>query len=158
MRVTEFEKVGEQVKRKALGKGVSIAIVRSLFRSELTQEMQRVVEKRSIELGAKITAVKIARGALETPLLARQLLLQKNIDGVVVLAAVVRGKTKHDEVVVFEATGALISASFESGKPVGIGIIGPGVTMRQARNRVREYAQGALDAVVLSFDELKRSN
>lgn len=155
---SEFERVGEQILRLCPKTGLRIGIVRSLFRSVLTEKMQSVVEKRADALGATIIQVTLARGAMETPLLARQLLRQDGVDGVVVLAVVIRGQTRHDDVVVSEATRALIQASFDSGKPVGVGIIGPGVDEKQAEDRVVEYAQGAVDAVVLSTNQLKGRN
>lgn len=154
--ISEFDVVGNQIEAMGVKKGLRIAIVRSLFRSSLTERMQAVVEQRAARLGAKITQVRLARGALETPLLAQQLLKRKDVDGVVVLAAVIQGKTHHDDVVVREATHALVDASCDEEKPVGVGIIGPGVTLEQAHERVNEYAQGALDAVVLSCQQLRK--
>ncbi len=150
MTINEFEVVGNQIQNVAKAKGLRIGIVRSLFRSSLTEQMEAVVQKRAASLGAKIVTVALSRGALETPLVAQRLLQQKNVDGVVILAAVIQGKTHHDDVVVTSATHALVDVSLRLGKPVGIGIIGPGVTLEQAHERVVEYAQGALDAVVLS--------
>ncbi len=150
MSFNEFEVVGNQVQNLANAKGLRIGVVRSLFRSALTERMQAVVQQRATQLGAHIAGVALARGALETPLLAQRQLLRKDIDGVVILAAVVQGKTRHDDVVVMQATRALVDLSLRFDKPVGLGIIGPGVTLEQAHERVTEYAQGALDAVVLS--------
>ena len=152
---SEFERVGFQIKGLKPTNGLNIGIVRSLFRSALTKQMQAVVEKRAQDVGAKIPQILLARGALETPLLAALLLAQPATDGVVVLAAVIKGQTAHDDVVVRETTRALVKLSLQYGKPVGIGIIGPGVTLQQAHERVTEYAQGALDAVILSASQLK---
>jgi len=154
--INEFEVVGNQVQNLAKANGLRIGIVRSLFRSSLTEQMQAVVEKRADFLGAKITDVALARGVLETPLVTQRLLQQKNVDCVVILAAVIQGKTRHDDVVVTTATRALVELSLHFDKSVGIGIIGPGVTLEQAHERVTEYAQGALDAVVLSASQRKK--
>lgn len=158
MSISEFEVAGNQIQSVCNAKKMRIGIVRSLFRSSITEQMQAVVETRAFLLGAKIKAVLLARGALETPLLASHLLKRKDVDGVVVLSAVIHGKTMHDDVVVREATRALVAASLKSGKPVGIGIIGPGVTLEQAHERVTEYAQGAIDAVVLSACQMSKKS
>lgn len=154
--ISEADAVGNQIEAFGVPKGVRIGIVRSLFRSALTQRMQSIVAQRAIRFGAIITQERIARGALETPILAQDLLKRKDVDGVVVLAAVIHGKTAHDDVVVRSATDALVRASLAAGKPVGIGIIGPGVTLEQAHERVAEYAQGALDAVLLTSGQLRK--
>ncbi|MBI5225807.1 6,7-dimethyl-8-ribityllumazine synthase [Candidatus Micrarchaeota archaeon] len=155
MSIREFEIVGNQVQALTNAKGLRIGLVRSLFRSALTEQMQAVVEKRAKVLGVRIAEVRSARGALETPLLTQTLLQHKHIDGVVVLAGVIKGQTAHDDVVVRSATSALVQLSLLANKPVGIGIIGPGVTSDQAHERATEYAQGALDAVVLTANQMK---
>ena len=116
--------------------------------------MLSFVQKRSEKLSVLLSPFLLARGALETPLLAQRLLALGGVDGVVVLAAVVKGKTKHDEVVVQQATRALVEISLRYNKPIGIGIIGPGVTNFQAKKRSQEYAQGALDAVVFTTAQI----
>lgn len=147
----EFERVGEAVVQRAK-KPIRVTVVRAMFRDELTRAMQTEVEKRAPNLNASITATLLARGVLETPFLAQHAFAQKDVDAVVVLGAVLRGSTDHDRVVVEQATRALVELSLQHQKPVGIGIIGPGVDELRARERVREYAAGALDAVVASFN------
>ncbi len=154
--ISEADAVGNQIEALGVRTGLRIGIVRSLFRSALTQRMQSIVAQRAVHFDAKITYERLARGALETPLLAQELLKRKDVDGVVVLAAVIQGKTAHDDVVVRTATDALIRSSLAYGKPVGIGIIGPGVTLEQAHERVTEYAQGALDAILLTNGQLRK--
>jgi len=153
--LSEADAVGNQIEAMGMPKGLRIGFVRSLFRSSLTQKMQTVVSQRALRLGAKIAHERLARGVLETPLLAQELLGRKDVDGVVVLAVVIQGKTAHDDVVVRAATDALVRVSLDAGKPVGVGIIGPGVTLEQAHERVSEYAQGALDAVLLSCRQIQ---
>ncbi|MBI2445612.1 6,7-dimethyl-8-ribityllumazine synthase [Candidatus Micrarchaeota archaeon] len=152
----ESDIVGNQIEAIGVKKGLRIGIVRALFRSALTERMQTLVQQRAARFDAKITRERLARGALETPLLAQELLQRKDIDGVVVLGVVIQGTTAHDDVVVRSATDALVRTSLEVGKPVGIGIIGPGVTLEQAHERVEEYAQGALDAVLLGCQQLRK--
>lgn len=149
----EFERVGLLVKKNA-GKPVRVAIVRALFRGDLTKSMEEVVRALAPELRAQITQTLLARGVLETPFLARHALHQNDVDAVVVLGAVIRGETDHDFVVVEQATSALLDLSLELGKPVGVGVIGPGVDLDGAKKRVNEYAAGALDAVVCSWNSV----
>lgn len=148
--------IAEIVKEKLAGKkGARLAVVRALFRNEITSEMEEVARKRAAELNAKVVGSFLVRGSMEIPLVAKAVLKKKDVDGVVALGAVIKGETLHDEVVVENASRELMAVSMESGKPVGIGIIGPGVSMEQAKARVKEYAEGAVDAVVLSNETLK---
>ncbi|MBI4361077.1 6,7-dimethyl-8-ribityllumazine synthase [Candidatus Micrarchaeota archaeon] len=151
--MNEFERVGLAVKQNAQ-KPVRVAIVRSLFRDDLTQAMEALVRTRAPELNAEITETFLARGVLETPFLARHAFQDEAVDAVVVLGVVIRGETDHDRVVVEHATRALVELSLKSGKPVGVGIIGPGVSLGGAEKRVTEYATGALDAVVCSWNSV----
>ncbi len=152
----EFESVGNAVAKISEGKRARIALVRALFRPALTEKMEAVARKRAGALGATVAGVLLARGTLEFPLLAKKLLQDKGVDAVVVLGVVVKGKTGHDRIVVEQSTRALVQLSLEYGKPVGIGIIGPGVTLEQAEERAGEYAQGAVDAAVCSCAMLER--
>ncbi|MDP2717433.1 MAG: 6,7-dimethyl-8-ribityllumazine synthase, partial [Candidatus Micrarchaeota archaeon] len=130
----------------------SIGIVQSHLRSSLTDVMSAVVKNRVPVLNAELVIQLKARGVLETPLLAKMLLEKKDVDAVVVLGAVIKGETAHDQLVVEQATRALVNLSLSFSKPVGVGIIGPGVTLEQAQARVAEYAQGALDAVACTHN------
>jgi 6,7-dimethyl-8-ribityllumazine synthase len=49
---------------------------------------------------------------------------------------------------------ALLEASLETGKPVGLGIIGPGATKKQAEARKKACARAAVRAVVQSLEVL----
>ena len=59
----------------------------------------------------------------------------------------IEGETNHDEVVMNQASRKLTDLSVEFGKPVGLGISGPGETRLQAQDRV-ENAGNAVRAVV----------
>lgn len=131
-----------------------IAIVRALFRNNLTEKMESAARKHASLLGAEVVETRLVRGTLELPLVAKALMEKKEIDGVAVLGAVIKGETKHDEAVVQNATHGLVKISLETGKPAGIGIIGPGVTSVQAEARAEEYSKGAVEAVVLSHQSL----
>src|SRR3989338_8950901 len=115
---SEFQRVGRMVEKSRRPGSLRVGVVRSIFRSELTESMLSFVQKRSEKLSVLLSPFLLARGALETPLLAQRLLALGGVDGVVVLAAVVKGKTKHDEVVVQQATRALVEISLRYNKPI----------------------------------------
>ena len=69
------------------------------------------------------------------------------VDAVVVLGAVIEGETSHDELVANQSARKLLDISVQEGKPLGLGISGPGETRLQAQDRI-EKAADAVRAVV----------
>jgi len=127
---------------------VSIGIVVSDYRKDLTYRMLDRAKKRAAELQAIVVKESHITGALEAPLAAKRL-LEKGVDGVVVLAVVLQGGTDHDVMVAGNAYRKLVDLSVEYGKPIGIGIIGPRVNREKAVERLSEYAEHAVNAAVL---------
>jgi 6,7-dimethyl-8-ribityllumazine synthase len=82
------------------------------------------------------------------PLIVQALLKKDDVDAVVTLGAIVRGDTKHDEVIAHAIAGKLIELSLHYRKPVTLGIAGPGMTRQQAKARVTEYADRSVNAAI----------
>ena len=127
---------------------VSIGIVVSDYRSELTGKMLEFAQVKARKLGAKVVAVSHAPGALETPLVAKRLLEKKGIAGVVVIAVVLQGGTWHDIMVAENAYRKLLDLSLEFNKPVCSAIIGPRVSKQKALKRLQQYSEHAVEATV----------
>jgi len=68
---------------------------------------------------------------------------------------VIQGATRHDEVVAQHAARKLMAIAIESGKPVTLGVIGPGANRVQALERAEEYARRAVEAAVKMAKRLK---
>ncbi len=83
---------------------------------------------------------------------------KKNVDGVVTLGAIVKGQTKHDEVIAHSTAKALTQLSLKYEKPVSLGISGPGMQERHAHARIRPVAERAVEAIVKITNELERIN
>ncbi len=64
------------------------------------------------------------------------------------VAAVIEGETEHDEIIMQHAVRKLMDLALEHGKPVTLGISGPGMTRMQALERVNDYAKRAVEAAV----------
>ncbi|MEM1661738.1 MAG: 6,7-dimethyl-8-ribityllumazine synthase [Desulfurococcaceae archaeon] len=126
---------------------VRIGIVLSEFNYDISYLMLQKALEHAKFLGLQVSIVIKVPGVLETPLATRELLLKSDVDGVVVLGAVLKGETKHDEVVAHQAIRKLVDLSVEFGKPVGVGVIGPGATRSQALERIEEYSRRAVEAV-----------
>jgi riboflavin synthase len=131
------------------GRTVRVAIVVSEFNKEITDAMEdkaleTIKELDDAEFAGKITVA----GAFEIPLAVKKFLMDKNVDAVVALGAVVKGDTGHDEVIVKNAARQLGNLALEYRKPVGLGIIGHDAEYDAAEERAEEYAERAVKAAV----------
>ncbi len=131
-----------------------LVIVASLFNQEVVDPMVERALERAKELGIKVTTVVRVPGAFEIPPAVQKLLERRDVDGAVALGAVITGGTKHDEVIMNAAAKALMDIGLRTGKPIGLGITGPGMTDRQAKARV-VYAARAVDAANAMHDILR---
>jgi len=122
----------------------AIALVVSDFNWEITSMMEKEAMKEASDAGAMVVATVHVNGVFDSPLAVQRMLERKDVTGVAVLGAVIKGKTKHDEVIVDAAAQAITRLSLEFRKPVGFGMIGPGATETQAMERAVEYAKRAV--------------
>lgn len=135
---------------------MKIAIVVSEFNQEITSRMLLVAQEKAKLLNLKITYVCKVPGAYDMPIVIDVLLQKKNIDGVVTLGAIIKGQTKHDEVIAHSTAKALTELSLKYKKPVSLGITGPGIQERQAFARIRPVAERAVEAIVKITQEIDR--
>ncbi len=122
-----------------------LAIVASKFNPEVVDKMVERALARAKELGLRVVAVVRVPGAFEVPVAVQRLLERDDVDAAVALGAVITGETKHDEVIMRSAADALLSIGLRTGKAVGLGITGPGMTDEQAKARI-DAASRAVDA------------
>src|SRR5260370_42401572 len=87
-------------------------------------------------LGAEVTHVVHVPGAFDRPLAAKRLLKRKDVDGVGLLGAVIKGDTKHDELIAGAAAKAAGDVAHQTDKPVALGPSGPGRGRVQAIDRI----------------------
>lgn len=125
-----------------------LGMVVSTFNYEITGEMSKRAHERAKELGVKIVKVIEVPGSFEIPLAAKELLDDKEIDGVVTIGTIIKGGTDHDTVVAHSVARKLIDLSCEYSKPISLGISGPNITWQQSEKRIEEYAIRAVDSVV----------
>ena len=127
---------------------MKIGFVVSEYHYDIAQMMLERAKAHAKFLGAELGETILVPGTFDSPLAAKQLFARKDIDGVVVLGAVVEGDTQHDEIVAQHAARKLIDLSLENNKPLGYGISGPGETRSQASSRIDGYAKRAVESVV----------
>jgi 6,7-dimethyl-8-ribityllumazine synthase len=135
---------------------LNIAVVVSEFNKEVTSRMLSVAQEKANLMKLKITYTCKVPGAFDMPIIVDALLKKKDVDGVVTLGAIIKGQTKHDEVISHSTAKSLIDLSIKYQKPVSFGISGPGMQERHAYARIRPVAERAVEAVVKISEELQR--
>ena len=133
---------------------MNIAIVVSEFNQEITSKMLDIALQKAKSLNLNIKYTCKVPGVFDMPLVIDTLLQKKEVDAVVTLGAVIKGQTKHDELITNVTARALMDLSIKYQKPVTLGITGPGMTNRQAQARIRPVAERAVDAVEKIADQL----
>lgn len=124
-----------------------IGIVVSEFNFDITKMMVERAKAHAEFLGVAVVEVVAVPGVFDMPLVIQALLKRGDIDGVVTLGAVIEGETAHDQVVMQHASRKIADLAVQFGKPVALGISGPGETRLQAQDRV-ENAKGAVESVL----------
>jgi len=126
---------------------VKIGIVVADFNSEVTHPMLHCAIEHATALKAEITHTAHVFGIYDMPPVVKRMLERRDIDGVVMIGAVIKGETMHDEVIAHAIANIAAQLSVQFDKPVALGITGPGMTDEQAAARV-ENAGNAVEAVV----------
>jgi 6,7-dimethyl-8-ribityllumazine synthase len=135
---------------------LNIAIVVSEFNEEVTSRMLAIAKEKADLMKLKVSHICMVPGAYDMPIIVDSLLNKKDVDAVVTLGAIIKGQTKHDEVISHAAAQSLTDLSLKHKKPVSLGISGPGMQERHAYARIRPVAERAVEAVVKISAELKR--
>jgi 6,7-dimethyl-8-ribityllumazine synthase len=125
-----------------------LAVLVAEFNRPLVERVLASALDEAKKLGARVTVTVRVPGSYETPLAAEVVLRRSAIDALVVLGYIERGETQHGEVMGGVIHRALVEASLRHEKPVGLGFIGPGATLRHAQARKDEYARAAVRAAV----------
>ena len=127
---------------------VRLGICAAEFHWDIVGQMVEYAKRHADFLGADVVEEKVVPGSFELPYAAKNLVERDDIDAVVALGAVIEGDTGHHETVMNQASRKLMDISLESGKPVTLGVSGPGETRMEAEERIDEYARRAVEAAV----------
>ncbi|AIF85576.1 6,7-dimethyl-8-ribityllumazine synthase [Candidatus Nitrososphaera evergladensis SR1] len=127
---------------------MQLAIVVSEFNSKITLHMLEKAKEQAKRLGAQVSFVVYVPGAFDMPLAVEKLLKKRGVDAVVTLGAVIKGDTRHDDIVAENASRLIADLSLKYAKPVALGITGPGMTAEQARERQDIVPARAVNAAV----------
>jgi 6,7-dimethyl-8-ribityllumazine synthase len=134
---------------------MNIGIVVSKFNSEITSKSFEAAKKEIKSQGDFVFEVIEVFGAFDSPLAVQRLYSNPAIDAVIVLGAIIKGETKHDEAIAFTTLKSLQELSLMHRKPLGLGITGPGMSLNQAIERAENTGINAFKAVKMLFEENK---
>ncbi len=126
---------------------IRIGAVVAEFNYDINMMMLERAKEHAQFLGAEITHIVKVPGVFDMGLAVKKLLERKDIDGVVTLGSVIEGETEHDQIIIQNAARKIADLAVDFGKPVGLGISGPGMTRLQAQDRI-ENAKTAVETVV----------
>lgn len=107
-------------------------------------------------VNARVKYVMYVPGAFDMPLAVEKLLKKRNVDAVVTLGAVIKGDTRHDDIVAENAARLIADLSLKYKKPVALGISGPGMSIDQARDRIERVPVRAVNAAVNMVARLRK--
>lgn len=133
---------------------INIGIVASEFNYDITYAMVELAREHAKFLDANVDSVVKVPGVFDMPLAIQSMLKKKNIDCIVTLGAVIEGQTQHDEVVAQHAARKIMDLALDYGKPVALGITGPGMSRLEAHTRV-SYAKHAVETAVKMVKRIK---
>jgi 6,7-dimethyl-8-ribityllumazine synthase len=135
---------------------LNIAIVTAEFNEEITSRMLDVALEKAKSLKLQVRYSCKVPGAYDMPIIVNSLLKKKDVDGVVTLGAIIKGQTKHDEIIANATAKSLTELSIKHQKPVSLGISGPGMQERHAHARIRPVAERAVEAILKISKELEK--
>jgi 6,7-dimethyl-8-ribityllumazine synthase len=135
---------------------IRIAIIVSEFNSDITFQMLDKAKDHAQKIKADVRYICFAPGSFDMPLLIEELLKKNDVDAAVTLGAVIKGETSHDDIVAENAARLIADLSLKYGKPIGLGITGPDMTLEQAKDRIDIVPLRAVNAAVNMVIRIKK--
>ncbi|MDN5340560.1 MAG: 6,7-dimethyl-8-ribityllumazine synthase [Euryarchaeota archaeon] len=132
---------------------INLGFVVAEFNRDITYMMEIEAREHARFLNAEVIDTIYVPGAYDMPLAIKKMLTEGKVDAVVTIGCVIEGATQHDEIVVQHAARKIIDLSLEFGKPVSLGISGPGMTRMEATERI-DYAKRAVESAVKMVQRL----
>jgi len=126
---------------------VRLVIVAASFNADVTDKMVKRALSRAKAVGVEVAEVVRVPGTFEIPLVLHRLLAREDVDAGVAIGAVIKGQTQHDDLIAHSVAAKLLDIQLATGKPIGLGITGPGMSYKTALRRIAS-AERAVDAAV----------
>ena len=125
---------------------IRIAIVVAEFNKDITDKMLFTAKHRAKNLKMQVKNILYVPGTFDIPLIVEKLLKTQDIDAIITLGAVIKGETGHDVLIANNTARLLADLSLKYQKPIALGITGPDMTVKQAKNRVTTVPKRSVDA------------
>ena len=115
----------KEINGALVAKGMRIGVIVSRFNSFLTEQLVKGAADAFVRLGGDEKNLVLVRvpGAYELPLVAKRMAVQKSVDAIVALGAVVQGATPHADLINETTARAFSQIALETGIPVTDGVV-----------------------------------
>jgi 6,7-dimethyl-8-ribityllumazine synthase len=137
-------------------KKTRLGVVVAEFNRNITNEMLKVAKNRAMERKAQIRYICFVPGTFDMPLIIEELIKKKDIDAIVTLGSVIKGDTAHDKLIANTAARFIAELSVKHQKPVSLGVTGPRMTVKQARDRISIVSNRAVDSAIDMVDRIRK--
>jgi 6,7-dimethyl-8-ribityllumazine synthase len=135
---------------------IRVAIVVSEFNKDITLQMLDTAINQAQKVNVELRYICYVPGSFDMPLMIEELLKRKDIDAAITIGAIIRGETRHDNIVAENAARLIADLSLKYGKPVSLGISGPDMTIEQARDRIKTVPTRAVNAAVSMTNRIRK--
>ena len=125
----------------------NIAIVCGSYHKTEIERMLNLARDQAEKENLTIVEVIWVPGAMEVPLAISRVINNPEIHGAACLGIIEKGSTQHGLAMGQAVLSSIIDLQLESGKPIGLGIIGPGAEPEHIEPRLEPHARAAISAI-----------
>ena len=125
----------------------NIAIVCGSYHKTEIERMLNLARDQAEKENLTIVEVIWVPGAMEVPLAISRVINNPQIHGAACLGIIEKGSTQHGLAMGQAVLSSIIDLHLESGKPIGLGIIGPGAEPEHIEPRLEPHARAAISAI-----------
>jgi len=146
----------QEIKSSHDGKGLRVGIAMSRFNREVGEGLLQAAVGALVKAHVKESDMMLVTvpGALELPLVLKQMAETGRFDALVALGAVIRGDTYHFEVVSNEMASGITRVSLDTGIPIANGVLTTNTDL-QATSRMNEKGRDVALAAIEMANLLK---
>lgn len=145
-------KLNRSTSKKESTKNLKIAIILTRFNDQLGTELYKNTKKELEKQGVKKIDLYRVPGALELPFAALKIAKKEQHDAIIALGVVIRGETKHFDLVCEQTYAGLMEINTDEDTPVIFGVLCV-ENKKQALDRIQkekmnkgaEFAQAAIE-------------
>jgi 6,7-dimethyl-8-ribityllumazine synthase len=101
---------------------LTIGVISTRWNEAIVDRLRDGAERALRATGADSHAVSVP-GAFELPMAAKIVIESGRVDAIVVLGAVIRGETTHDEIVSEGCARGVMDVQLATGVPIGLGVV-----------------------------------